>query len=565
MSIDKLKAYESNFDSWVKELPILKLPVRAPLAALHEVSDGLFNGSRGNEKHAPRPEAGTSLAGRLSYLMPLLMGCDTEPVGTDAENALQAVRETDPNCAQRAMLLGYSHFCELMPEVHRGYYSVEGDEEAGFLLRHASEAFSSHEALDIILAELSLSLVIDVPEFLHAELFDGLARTVPVADAGTMGRVLRECADHYRKYFNEPPFMTEEGYHAAVGVTSDDFVRFRAALCAMADYAKGMADALDRRIRREGDPDGRLRKEMLEWISVHWRENPFFGFLKALSDVDFDKLDRLVALFSVDFRTGKKSGAHARDGFLPPVARLETSVLYNPDLLKLFLPARNILFAVHHQDAKRFDDLVSKHLEPALVQQAVDLLRPVPGLITVVGHEWAKGELDLLVYSPQENVVLHMQAKAAIPPQGARMVQAIEGRAREGLDQLKRFRDLPGETRDEVLSRALGRTVSGVKVIDVLLSRSCFGTTKTWSKLGSVVPLNLTLLSGVTKPVRTAGHPLPLGDFPARVWEEINRVMREARPQWVTKEAILGPVVFRLPMLDYDNEAVRLANIRMWT
>jgi len=40
--------------------------------------------------------------------------------------------------------------------------------------------------------------------------------------------------------------------------------------------------------------------------------------------------------------------------------------------------------------------------------------------------------------------------------------------------------------------------------------------------------------------------------------------MRQARPQWVTKEAILGPVVFRLPMLDYDSEAVRVANLRMW-
>src|SRR6266545_4591975 len=411
MGIEQLKAYETKFDSWVKELTLLKLPVRAPLAALHMVADGLFNGSRLNLDHAPRPEAGNSAAGRYSYLMPLLMGCDTEPLGEDADNALQAVKDTDPDFTQMAMLVGYSHFCELMPEVHRGYYLVEGDEEAGFQLRHPSADFAGHEALDIVLAELSLSVFLNSPEPLFVDLFDGLARTVPFGDFGEMGRAFNLLNEHYRRYFNEPPFLTEERYRAAAGVGIDEFVRFRAALIAMADFARGMASAIDRRIRREGDPDNRLWKEMLEWISVCWKEAPFFGFLKGLSGLDFDKLERLVSLFSVDFRAGKKSGGHARDGFFPPIARLEGVVLYNPDLLKLFMTARNILFAVRHQDERLFDDMVSKHLEPSLVQQAADLLRAVPELEVVLGYDWRKGgrkgDLDMLVYSAAENAALH--------------------------------------------------------------------------------------------------------------------------------------------------------------
>ena len=50
----------------------------------------------------------------------------------------------------------------------------------------------------------------------------------------------------------------------------------------------------------------------------------------------------------------------------------------------------------------------------------------------------------------------------------------------------------------------------------------------------------------------------------AQVWGEINLLLQQARPQWVTKEAILGPVIFRLPMLDFDNAAVTVANLRMW-
>lgn len=568
MGIKLLESYETKFDSWVKELGLLKLPVRAPLTALHVLADGLYNGSRLNLQRAPRPEAGNSAAGRFSYLIPLLMSCDSEPLGEDSDNALQAVTDTDPDFTQLAMLVGYSHFCELMPEVHRGYYLVEGNQDAGFQLRHPSADFAGHEALDIVLSELSLSVFLNPPDSLFSGQFDGLARKVPFADFREMWGALSLLNEHYRLYFNEPPFLTEDGYRAATGVEIKEFVRFRAALIAMADFARGMASAIDRRIRREGDPGERLWKEMLEWISVCWNKTAFFGFLKGLSGLEFGKLERLVSLFSVDFRSGKKSGVTARDGFFPPIAMLEGTVLYNPDLLKLFMTARNIVFAVRHQDERLFNDMVSQHLEPSLVQQAADLLRAVPGFEVIVGRHWHKGgrngELDMLVFSAAENVALHVQAKAAIPPQGARMVQTIEGRVREGLDQLKRLSDLPRADRDAVLSQALERTIIGVEVIDVLLSRSCFGTSKVWSQLRNVVPLNLTLLAGVTKGARLGRKSMSLLTLPVQVQDEINQLMHRARPQWVTKEAILGRVVFRLPMLEFDSEAVRVANLKMW-
>ena len=323
-----------------------------------------------------------------------------------------------------------------MPEVHRDYYLVEDDEKRGFRLCHPSPEFSLHEARDIILAELSLSLFLNSSKKQFTDLFDGHARTVPYANSD-MSKTLRALNEHYRRHYNEPPFLTEDGYHAACGVGSNEFAQFRAALQAMADYAIGMSAAIDRRIRKEGDPDNKLWKEMLEWISVCCKETAFFGFLKSLSGLEFDKLEWLVAMFSIDFRTGKKSAGHARDGFLPPLARIDSSIVYNPDLLKMFLTARNILFAVRHQDQKLFNEMVSKHLEPSLVQQAADFLRATPGLEITLGHVWQKGDIDILVYSPSENAALHIQAKAAIPPQGARMVQTIEGRVLEGLDQRK--------------------------------------------------------------------------------------------------------------------------------
>jgi hypothetical protein len=569
MSVEKLKAFELKYDSLVEQLDILKLPVRALLASMHLLADNLFYGTRMNSAnplaHPPRPEAGLNLASRFSHLIRLLQRCPTEPLGMDADNAINALLCEDPSGQEFPMLVNYGHFSDLMPEVHRGYYLVEGDEESGFVLSHPSAEFAHHEALDIILAELSLSMLLNSSETAFSSLFDGLAETAPLADALAMEQALRALNGHYRRYFNEPPYLTEDGYRAACGVGSEDFARFRAALLAMSDYAIGLSAALDRRIRTEGDPGNVIWKEMLEWISVCWTEQGFLGFLKALSGLEDTKLDRLVNLFSGDFRTGMQSHAHARDGFFPPLARLETCFLYSPWLLKPFMTARNIAFAVRHQDQKLFDEIVSSHLEPALVQQAAELFRSMPCLEVVPGRKWQKSEIDLLVYSPTENVALHIQAKAAIPPSGARMVQNLETRSREGLDQLNAFRKLNQPDRDAVLSEALGHQVDGVTVIDVLLSRSCFGTHKVWAQLGAVVPMNLAILAGVTKPFRAERRPIPLAELPRLAKDEIDRVMKQAKPKWVVKEAVMGLVQFRLPMLEYDNDAVRAANLRMWS
>jgi hypothetical protein len=368
---------------------------------------------------------------------------------------------------------------------------------------------------------------------------------------------------HYREHLNERPILSEQGYLAAIGASRVEFEKFRAGLFAFADYCKGMARALTRRIQHEGLSDS-LWAELLEWVSVNWKETFFVGTLKALTGVEFDVLDRLLALFSIDFRSGHKSGKHAGDGFLPPLTRLEKLYLFNPDLLKQFLPARNILYTLNRTDKKRYDEQVSKYLEPELVQAAADLFAMFSNLKIIANCNWGQGEIDLLVHSASENVSLHIQAKAAIPPQGARMVQAVESRMFEGIEQLQRFRDLTAKERDDVLSGALGQVVNNVENIDVLLSRSCLGTDRVWSKLDAVVPMNLTVLRSVLKRARLEGDTLSLRSFAERSQQETNRLVQLAHPQFVEKELLAGKTTIKLPMLDFDVDRLRDEQIRIW-
>jgi len=563
MSKENLIAYEQEFDQLVKQFPLVRMPVRATLTALHLTIDGLFNGSRMKATHTRRPAAACAVAGRLSHLIQLLLDSPCEPTGESAKDALEAAHEADPDGAQLITLLSYGHFCEMMPEVHRDYYAVAGDVGGGFTLTHATNAFSQHEALDIILNELALASSLNPPRDLHNQEFDQLAAMFPVADGDILAHLLRFNTAHHQEFLKEPPVLTEEGYQAAAGVGRGEFERFRVALFAMADWCKGMADAIDRRIWREGRTDA-LWAEMLEWISVHWKVNFFVGMVAGISGLDLGVVERLLEFFTVDFRYEHKSGKQVGDGFFPPIARLTDSVLFNPDLLKLFLPFRNVLYALNRTDRKRFDRLISQYLEPQLIEDACRLLCLFNGLEMVKNHCWKGGEIDLLVYSAAENTALHVQAKAAIAPQGARMVQAIETRVKEGISQLKGLRALGQEGIDGVLSAALKKELHGVEVIDVLLSRSCLGTDRVWFQLGSIVPVNLTLLAGLANQARKQGESLSLRAFTSSVWQEINRVMQVARPEWVIKELLAGRTMICLPMLNYDVDQVGRERWRMW-
>lgn len=564
MGVDDLKAYEVEFDKLYDSLPIWELPARPILTALHVVVDSLFNGPRRGELKLGEPVRGAALGARFSYLAPRLLKCDSEPMGIDAADALRAISEVDPEGAYRFALVTYGHFCELMPEVRKGYYDVGGNPADGFRLTHASKEFSAHEAADIILTELSLTFIGE-PAPLFPDRFDRQASMWPDGeyDMNLKLRTITEFYNHYCDHLSELPIMTEEGYRAAIGVARDEFERFRAALFAYADYCRGMAFAFERRIRNSGYSDA-LWHELVEWVSVNWKETFFLGILRGLTKLAPDAIDRLIGIFTLDFRAGKKVSEHAGDGFLPPLARFEGTFIFNPDLLRLFLPARNLLYTINRTDAKRFSDLVSKHMEPELLHAAELMFCEFDRLEVIKNVNWGAGEIDLLVYSAAENAALHIQAKAAIPPQGARMLRAIESRMLEGLDQLRRMRDLNPVERDNVLSRALGRDVRQVKVVDVLLSRASIGTENVWSKLEAAVALNLTLLRISLNKAREQRRTLSLLGFAGLVSTEFRRIMALAQPRWVEREAPLGTTSFRIPFLEFDTRVAQDEQRRAW-
>ena len=165
--------------------------------------------------------------------------------------------------------------------------------------------------------------------------------------------------------------------------------------------------------------------------------------------------------------------------------------------------------------------------------------------------EGKRGEVDLLLFSPSQNAAAHLQAKAPLAPQGARMTRRVETRAEEGLS-LQRLRGLSDSARDAVLSELLGRRVQGVCVSDVLLSRSHFGTARFWAKAQDVACLNLGLLQLLVDEAREVAGELSLRDLPVRAGTMLDDFLREAAPSWQHETINLGESSVDVPMLQYD-------------
>jgi hypothetical protein len=126
--------------------------------------------------------------------------------------------ETDPDGRQGKLLVTYAHFSDIMPEVHRGYYTVFCNGDHDFSLSHASPEFARAEAEDILLSELGSGFqVSQVPFAPH--FFDRISNTRPGTLSAEAIVAIKALVSHFNTAIFDVPFLDDAGLHAAIGVT----------------------------------------------------------------------------------------------------------------------------------------------------------------------------------------------------------------------------------------------------------------------------------------------------------------------------------------------------------
>lgn len=544
MSVEEFLSLESHADLVVEELPLLSLPIMTVLSACYHLATVLFHGSPINEAVKPRPLAGETLACRLSYLTPLLLRCPGEPVGAGAYDAMSIMTEDDHR--QLGVLVSYGHLCELAPEVRRGYYSVSIVEpERLYSIAHISEEFSRVESRDIILNDLAIPLAFN-PPFIDQELFDAQVSFLPKVDTDLFATFVQKGTEWYLKSSFECPIVSDQALLEGIGISLSDFYGFRAGWLSIAEYCKRMAAAISRALTLANEaPKEKLLQELMDWEALYVREERLFDLIKQATGLTRDRYEHLMRIFCIDPKADRIA---AGDGFYPPFLRLGDSLLFQPDVLKLMLSSRNIPYALNKIDRERFDTKLSPHLEPRLLQVALEILQQVPSIRIGTNLKWEDGEIDMLVFHLEENVALHIQAKAALPPQGSRMVHAIETRVLEGVKQLTAFRLLAQSQKDSIISRAFNVQAVEVRIVDALLVWSGFGTKKIWDQLDHIATLNIALLFMLVKRNRL----LPLDQIAMQTAEIIDEIVKAATPHWGFDRITIGEYEVEVPRFDYD-------------
>jgi hypothetical protein len=367
--------------------------------------------------------------------------------------------------------------------------------------------------------------------------------------------VLKGAYDHYKENVFEFPLMSNEAFQEGFEFSRSDFIRMRAALMAYADFCLGMADAAEVLSERVYTRPKRaiLQREVREWVSPLLSRNHIIGLAAGLSSVEPSVAERIVDLFTIDPDSVDCSGAG--DGFFPPFFRLGDALLFSPHAIKRTMPERNLLYAMVRTDKKTFDNVVSSHLEPVLIEEVAELLSDLAGVEVRKNVNWDKGEIDLLAYHEASNSAFQLQAKAGVPPQGARMVAQVESRTLEAAEQIERFLKLSGDKKDEICSSAIGRKLSGVSWSSGILVRTCLGTEKAWTGIRGFVPLNPALLRVAVK-LMSEGGEFTFMSLGKVIEVELERFRSVAVVGWENKSFTLFGQKVELPLLNLDAPAI---------
>jgi len=439
-----------------------------------------------------------------------------------------------------------------MPEVRSGYYKVKVD-TAGFTLQHPSRIFSQAEERDILLTEMSLAFDTHRPPIPVAA-FDRMIIDWPTLNNADFIQVLRGSADHYLSVFREPALLPEDAYKTGFAFSRVEFQQVRAALMALADYCLGMASAAERQWQSASlTKRNHWERECKEWTAPLLSKNFILGTTQALAGIDAKVLDLVMDYFTMDAEQGDFQ--NAGDGYLPPFIALGSSFIFSPYALKTMLPERNLLYVINKRNRTRFDELISAHLEPALLEEAARLIAQIPGVEVAKNVKWTGGEIDILVFQSSSKVAMHVQAKAALPPQGARMTRRIEDQTLKAVDQLKRFDAKSAKFRNELCARTFGKEIVPLSWVSGILSRSSLGTAKAWSAVEGIAILNPLLLTGAVSRIM-ADSKLSLADLPNITQTLVREITNRAVKGWTNNRINIFGTEVEVPLLDLDYEQI---------
>jgi hypothetical protein len=291
---------------------------------------------------------------QVLLLCPFFTTCTLE-IGGSAEDALSIIGTREVEALKEAIL--YATFCELMPAVRQGRYSVKAVKK-GFWLTYRESAFNAAEEYDFVLHEIGKATDASALET-RSLLFSELVRAWPIWNPRVVDAVFDRLYQHHLKSIRESPLLPLEAYDPSFGFTRDEFITVRAALFALASFCNGMHLGSAQERDRSIDPEttAKFHSEFLEWNTPILTADFVYSCITRVTMLSRAKIDDVFLPLTLNASTG--DFANAGDGYLPPLIRLQNNFLFNPHVVRLMTHERNLLYVVNKRNRERLQELES--------------------------------------------------------------------------------------------------------------------------------------------------------------------------------------------------------------
>lgn len=486
--IEDFQLYEANIDSVIEKLELSQYSLNNLLDWFHLYIAVNYSGEQLNDLKYNSDSSKTHIASALSYLFPLLKDCDKEynlePYETVFTKDLMEKLKT---------LVKYGAFSEIAPFVWRKIYIPNVNNK--ILRLTYQDDYFQYEVKDAILTSLSLGFSATDDKSTY-RLYDAHINDVALGIYTHNLAIIEtvKSKEWYKaKRINEL-FVSEEIFKE-IGVTKNEYIEFQSFWLGLTTYYIKTFEALIRNMRINGKKTNVLINNALYSISSPsiYKKNFYTTFTEKLIGIPQDKFYKLMDIFSFKINQEFK----IQDGHYPVFIEYEDLYLFSPFNVRVQLSPRNLLYLINRYEPDLFNNKISKHLEPELLKNCIALLSEITFLDIKSNINWSNGEFDIISYDANTNCIMHIQAKASIPVEGARMTQNLEARIDEGIKQILIFNKESDSNKNTIISRIFNKTISNPTYVNVIVGWGGFGTYNTWKKLeeNQICAVNIAVLN----------------------------------------------------------------------
>jgi hypothetical protein len=492
---EKLVEIEKQIDSLLEELSIWKLSFQDIYSTLLLMTEKIdYDGDK---------DTAMDYLSRISLIYPTIKKLAQD---IEIESTTTSILKTGNKqfLEDISFLIAYAHFSLLMPQIHRNVLSVNQVSEFCFELDFANDNIKNSELIDKLYSTISLQISFSSKEIDNIKLHtDKKAKERENNFDGYDFQLINKLFEHHKKFFINIQVLPDDIIESKLGFNHNDFILFSSALKAYSDYFIILARSYKEQINEEQyspEENDKLMSEYMEW-SVCCLKYQALGWFLGTSGLKKDKFDVILSYF-IDIYSNKTGiqlieNSSCGDGYLPPITLIEKSIIFSPHALRYLVNFNNILYSINQKNKKLFNDEISQHLEPTLINQLEYLFSEFNDLEIRKNVTYTKSEIDMLLLSKKENICITIQVKTTIAPDSTRSVARVQDRTLEAFKQINIFESLSNQEKKDIVNREYDINIDDIKFINLIVVRSCAGSDQAWEINDKYKIINYSLISKV--------------------------------------------------------------------